>query len=134
MYPGNKSCRPRSTRGLRLQRHGPDGQPRQALDSSRPGDPQLECYEAAVQFARTEGFLPAPETSHAIAQAIREANRAREEGKERVILFNWSGHGLMDMMGYEAFFDGKLKNFALPQEQMERSLACLEGLPKPPAL
>lgn len=96
--------------------------------------PQLECYEAALLFARTEGFIPAPETSHAIAQAIREAKRAKEEGKERAILFNWSGHGLMDMMGYNAYLDGKLSNYALPQEMLERSLACLQGLPKPPAL
>jgi tryptophan synthase beta chain len=96
--------------------------------------PQLECYEAAVLFARTEGFIPAPETSHAIAQAIREAKRAKEEGKERTILFNWSGHGFMDMMGYNAYLDGKLSNYALPQEMMERSLACLQGLPMPPAL
>ncbi len=96
--------------------------------------PQLECYEAAVKFAYTEGFIPAPETSHAIAQVIREANRAKEEGKERVILMNWSGHGLMDLTGYQAYFDGKLTDHSLPAEHMERFLACLEGLPKPPAL
>lgn len=94
--------------------------------------PQLECYEAAVTFARTEGFIPAPETSHAIAQAIREAHRAREEGREKVILFNWSGHGMMDMMGYQAFFDNKLSNYPLPQEMLERSLAGIAELPKPP--
>lgn len=95
---------------------------------------QIECYKAAVLFAHTEGFIPAPETAHAIAQTIREAKRAKEEGKERVILMNWSGHGLMDLFGYEAFFDGKLRDYALPQEMLERSLACLEGLPKPPPL
>ncbi len=92
---------------------------------------QLECYESAVLWARTEGFIPAPETSHAIAQAIREAKQAKEEGKEKVIVMNWSGHGLMDLMGYEAFFDGKLSDYALPEEHMARSLAALEGLPKP---
>jgi tryptophan synthase beta chain len=93
---------------------------------------QLECYEAAVLWARTEGFIPAPETSHAIAQAIREAKRACEEGKEKVIALNWSGHGLMDLSGYEAFFEGRLTDYALPEEQRLRSLRCLEGLPKPP--
>ncbi|MCK5376854.1 MAG: TrpB-like pyridoxal phosphate-dependent enzyme [Acidobacteria bacterium] len=94
--------------------------------------PQLECYEAAVLFARTEGLIPAPETSHAIAAVIREAKKASEEGKEKTILFNYSGHGLMDLAGYAAYFAGELENFPLPLEVMERSLAVLEGLPKPP--
>ena len=93
---------------------------------------QLECYESAVLWARTEGFIPAPETSHAIAQTIREAKRAKEEGKERVIAMNWSGHGLMDLSGYDAFFEGRLTDYQLPEEQRLRSLLCLEGLPKPP--
>ncbi len=92
---------------------------------------QLECYEAAVQFARTEGFIPAPETSHAIATVIQEANKAKEEGKEKVILFNWSGHGLMDLTGYDAYFSGKLVDYALPEDQLRKSLAAIEGLPKP---
>ena len=92
---------------------------------------QLECYEAAVLFAHTEGFISAPETSHAIAQVIREAKQAKEEGKEKVILFNWSGHGLMDLTGYEAYFAGKLNDYALPEEVLLRSLASMEGLPKP---
>jgi len=94
--------------------------------------PQLECYEAAVLFARTEGLIPAPETSHAIAAAIREAKKATEEGKEKTILFNYSGHGLMDLAGYAAYFAGELENFPLPPEVMERSLAVLADLPKPP--
>ena len=96
--------------------------------------PQLECYEAAMLWARTEGFIPAPETSHAIAGAIREANNAREEGRERVILMNWSGHGIVDTSGYEAFLDGKLSNYTLPDADLEKSLSKLEGLPKPPPL
>ncbi len=93
---------------------------------------QLECYESAVLWARTEGFIPAPETSHAIAQVIREAKQAKEEGKEKVIAMNWSGHGLMDLSGYDAFFEGRLTDYQLPEEQRLRSLLCLEGLPKPP--
>ncbi len=92
---------------------------------------QLECYQAAVLFARTEGFVPAPETSHAIAQAIREANQAKEEGRERIICLNWSGHGLMDLSGYEAYFNDQLSDYSLPEEQLLRSIASMEGLPRP---
>ncbi|MFO7936120.1 MAG: TrpB-like pyridoxal phosphate-dependent enzyme [Kiritimatiellia bacterium] len=92
---------------------------------------QIECYEAAVLFARTEGFIPAPETSHAIAEAIREARKATEEGKEKTILFNWSGHGLMDLKGYQAYFKGQLNDYPLPDELLERSEACMDGLPMP---
>jgi len=95
---------------------------------------QIECYTSAVQWARTEGFIPAPETSHAIAQVIREANRAKEEGKERTILFNWSGHGLMDLSGYDNFLQGHLHDYHLTDEDMQKSLSSLEGLPKPPPL
>jgi len=95
---------------------------------------QLECYEAAMLFAHTEGFISAPETSHAIAQTIREAKRAKEEGKERVIVMNWSGHGLMDLSGYDAFMSGKLSDYVLPDDELRKSLECLKGLPKPPSL
>ncbi|HUX51003.1 MAG TPA: TrpB-like pyridoxal phosphate-dependent enzyme [Spirochaetia bacterium] len=92
---------------------------------------QLECYEAAVQFARTEGIIVAPETSHAVAAAIQEANKAKEEGKEKVILFNLSGHGLMDLAGYDAYFQGKLKDYAPTDEELARAAANLSGLPRP---
>ncbi len=92
---------------------------------------QLECYGAAVQFARTEGFIPAPETSHAIAAAIQEAQKAKEEGKEKVILMNWSGHGLMDLSGYDAYFSGELEDYALPEDYLRDSLSAIEDLPKP---
>lgn len=93
--------------------------------------PQLECYQAAQLFAETEGFISAPETSHAIASTIRQAKQAKEEGKEKVLLMNWSGHGLMDLAGYEAYFDGNLSDYALPEEMLARHLTCTEGLPKP---
>ncbi len=92
---------------------------------------QLECFEAALLFARTEGIIPAPESSHAIAQAIREAKQAGEEGKERVILFNLSGHGLMDLAGYSAYMEGQLANHELSQADLAKGLVCLEGLPRP---
>lgn len=91
---------------------------------------QLECYQAAVTFARSEGIIVAPETSHAVACAIQEANRAKEEGKEKVILFNLSGHGLMDLRGYEAFFAGELQDYALPQEVIDENLAEIADFPK----
>jgi tryptophan synthase beta chain len=92
---------------------------------------QLECYKAGVLFSRTEGIVPAPETTHAIAAAIQEANKAKEEGKEKVILFNFSGHGLMDMTGYQSYFDGKLKDYELPDEEINKFLGELEDYPKP---
>jgi len=92
---------------------------------------QLKCYEAAVTWARTEGFISAPETAHAIAAVIDEANKAKEEGKEKVILFNWSGHGLMDLSGYDAYFQGKLVDYPLPEEELQKSLESIKDLPKP---
>jgi tryptophan synthase beta chain len=91
---------------------------------------QLDCFEAGVLFARTEGIIPAPESSHAIAQVIKEANKATAEGKDTVILFGLSGHGLMDLSGYAAYFAGELANYALPPEVIARSLACTAGYPK----
>jgi len=92
---------------------------------------QLKCYEAAVTWARTEGFISAPETAHAIAAVIDEANKAKEEGKEKVILFNWSGHGLMDLTGYDAYFHDKLVDYPLPEEELQKSLESIKDLPKP---
>jgi tryptophan synthase beta chain len=92
---------------------------------------QLKCYNAAVTWARTEGFISAPETSHAIAAVIDEAEKAKQEGKEKVILFNWSGHGLLDLSGYEAFFQGKLSDHSLEDAELAKNTAVLDGLPKP---
>ncbi|WCJ58407.1 TrpB-like pyridoxal phosphate-dependent enzyme [Fontisphaera persica] len=92
---------------------------------------QTKCYEAAVLWARTEGFIPAPETSHAIAAVVEEARRAREEGKEKVILFCWSGHGLMDLVGYDKYFQGQLADYSLPQEDIDRWVAKISHFPKP---
>ncbi|MFZ5368759.1 MAG: TrpB-like pyridoxal phosphate-dependent enzyme [Spirochaetota bacterium] len=94
---------------------------------------QLECYEAAVTFARTEGIIAAPESSHAIAMAIHEAKQAKEEGKEKVIVFGLSGHGLMDLAGYEKYFAGQLRDYEFSGEDLNNSLKCIEGFPKPPA-
>jgi len=95
---------------------------------------QLECYASAVQFAQTEGIIVAPETSHAVAVAIQEAKKAKEEGKEKVILFNLSGHGLMDLRGYELYFHDKLEDYALPEHEIQRALKTIKNYPKPALL
>ncbi len=87
--------------------------------------PQIACFEAAVLFSRTEGIIPAPESSHAIRGAIDEALLAKEEGKERTILFNLSGHGHVDMAAYDDFFAGKLTDYEYPAEAIKESLAHL---------
>jgi tryptophan synthase beta chain len=92
--------------------------------------PQTKCYNAALTWARTEGTICAPETSHAIAATIDEANLAKEEGKEKVILFNYSGHGLMDLSGYDAFMSGKLTDYELPEEDLNKFTAPLKAHPK----
>jgi tryptophan synthase beta chain len=87
---------------------------------------QTRCFEAGVQFARTEGIVPAPESNHAVAAAIDEALAAKAEGRPRVILFNLSGHGHFDMQAYSDYFAGKLTD----QDYDERDLAAaLAGLP-----
>jgi tryptophan synthase beta chain len=70
--------------------------------------PQTAVFEAAVLFARTEGLVPAPESSHAVKAAVEEAIKAREEGKKRVIVFNLSGHGLLDLTSYNAYLNNQL--------------------------
>jgi tryptophan synthase beta chain len=93
--------------------------------------PQSECFRSGLLFAKTEGIIPAPESTHAIAAAIREAERAKEEGKERVIVFNLSGHGFMDLMGYDKFLNGQLQDYELPMEVIERYLNEIAHHPKP---
>ncbi|MCF8088669.1 MAG: TrpB-like pyridoxal phosphate-dependent enzyme [Desulfotignum sp.] len=92
---------------------------------------QMETFKAGLTFARSEGYISAPECNHAVAMAIREALKAKEEGKEKVILFNWSGHGLVDMASYESYFRGNLADHDLPQAQIDAALKDLENLPKP---
>lgn len=92
---------------------------------------QNEVFEAAVTFARTEGIIPAPESSHAIKAAIDEALRAKEEGQRKVILFNLSGHGHFDMSAYDAYFAGKLSNHKLHGEDVKKALAQIGDFPVP---
>ena len=83
---------------------------------------QNPVFEAALQFARTEGFIPAPETAHAIRAVIDEANKAKEEGKARVILFGNSGHGHFDLSAYEDYLAGKLPDYEHPQAEIDKAL------------
>ncbi|MCX8030188.1 MAG: TrpB-like pyridoxal phosphate-dependent enzyme [Thermodesulfovibrionales bacterium] len=92
---------------------------------------QLQTFAAGVTFARTEGFVPAPETNHAIACAIEEAKKAKEEGKEKVILLNWSGHGIMDLAAYDAYLSGKLEDSAMGDDEIQKLLQDLSKYPKP---
>lgn len=89
---------------------------------------QLESFEAGTLFARVEGIIPAPESCHAIAATIREAKRCKETGEEKVILFNLSGHGLIDMASYDKFLAGDLQNYSLSAEDLSRNLAEIEPL------
>jgi len=91
---------------------------------------QIKCYESAMLWAQTEGAICAPETSHAIAAVIDEAVKAKEQGKEKVILFNYSGHGLLDLGGYEAFLSGKLSKYQLADKEIEKYTRELKNLPK----
>ncbi len=93
--------------------------------------PQSETFEAGLIWARTEGFISAPETCHAIAVVIQEAKKAKAEGKQKTILVNWSGHGLVDLAAYDAYMSGKLTDYDLPQAEIDRALKAIEGLPKP---
>jgi tryptophan synthase beta chain len=86
---------------------------------------QNPTFAAGVQFARTEGILPAPESNHAIRVAVDEALRAKEEGVPRVILFNLSGHGNFDLTAYERYLAGALEDFEYPAERVAHALAAL---------
>ncbi len=87
--------------------------------------PQLETFEAGVLFARHEGIIPAPESTHAIAAAVREARKCAETGEPKTLLFNLSGHGHFDMSSYDRYFAGELVDYDYPDEAIKESLAHL---------
>ena len=89
--------------------------------------PQLATFDAGVQFARAEGIIPAPESSHAIRACIDEALRCKQSGEPKTLFFNLSGHGHFDMASYDAYFAGKLQDYAYPEHEIE---AALHRLPK----
>ena len=90
--------------------------------------PQLETFEAGTLFARAEGIIPAPESCHAIAATIREAQKCKETGEEKVILFNLSGHGLIDMTAYDQYFAGGLQNYELTDADVQKNIDELEKI------
>jgi len=90
---------------------------------------QREVFDAAVAFARVQGIIPAPETAHAIKAVFDEAIRCRETGEEKVILFNFSGHGHFDLSAYDKYLEGQLEDYDLPPEVIERALADLPRVP-----
>ncbi len=90
--------------------------------------PQLETFEAGMLFANTEGIIPAPESTHAIASAIREAKKAKEQGVRKNILFCLSGHGLIDMTAYDQYLSGTMTNYKLSDEDISKTVNALESL------
>ena len=91
---------------------------------------QSDVFAAAILFANSEGIIPAPESSHAIHGALEAARQADEAGEQRTILFNLSGHGHFDMAAYDNYLAGKLEDVALDEEEIERALRAIEGLPR----
>jgi tryptophan synthase beta chain len=92
---------------------------------------QLATFEAAIQFGRTEGIVPAPESAHAIRVAIDEALDAKEKGEKRVILFNLSGHGNFDLSAYQAYLSGQLQDYEYPKQAIEEALKALPEIKLP---
>lgn len=89
---------------------------------------QLDSFKAGVLFAQTEGIVPAPESCHAIAATINEALKAKEEGKQKTILFNLSGHGLIDMTAYDAYLSDDLSNYELSDAEIQNNVSKLEKI------
>lgn len=89
---------------------------------------QSETFKAGLLFSKTEGIIPAPESCHAIASAIREALKCKETGEEKVILFNLSGHGLIDMSAYDQFLSGSLQDYEVTDEEVQRNIAELDKI------
>ncbi|MGI9621880.1 MAG: TrpB-like pyridoxal phosphate-dependent enzyme, partial [Acidimicrobiales bacterium] len=90
--------------------------------------PQLECFTSAVQFARTEGIVPAPEPTHAIAAAVREALACKESGEPKTILTALCGHGHLDLAAYENFFAGEMVDMDLDDEAIAAAMAAVPVL------
>ncbi len=89
---------------------------------------QIEVFEAAMKFARTEGMVPAPETAHAIRAAIQEAEKCKETGESKCIVFNYSGHGFFDLASYQEFLEGRLEEYEYPEEEIQKSIAILPAV------
>lgn len=131
MYTLGHKFAPANTHAGGLRYHGAGAVVSQLREEGRIDAvdiPQIETFEAATLFARSEGIIPAPESSHAIAAAIREAKRANEEGTAPVILFNLSGHGLIDMAAYDSYFAGDMLNYDVPQTEIDKNTDQLDHI------
>ena len=131
MYTLGHKFAPANTHAGGLRYHGAGAVVSQLREEGRIDAvdiPQIETFEAATLFARSEGIIPAPESSHAIAAAIREAKRANEEGTAPVILFNLSGHGLIDMAAYDSYFAGDMLNYDVPQAEIDKNTDQLDHI------
>ncbi|MEE3430350.1 MAG: TrpB-like pyridoxal-phosphate dependent enzyme, partial [Candidatus Cryptobacteroides sp.] len=91
---------------------------------------QLDSFKAGVMFARTEGIIPAPESCHAIAATIKEALKCKETGEEKTILFNLSGHGMVDMSAYDQYFSGEMRNYDISDEELQKYIKSADALNK----
>ena len=129
MFTLGHNFKPANIHAGGLRYHGAGTIPSQLLkDKMMSGVdiPQLESFEAGMLFARTEGIIPAPESCHAIAAAIREANKCKESGEQKTILFCLSGHGLIDMPSYDRYIDGDLQNYNLSDEEIQKNIGELK--------
>jgi len=95
---------------------------------------QMDSYAAGILWARTEGYVPAPETGNALAVVVEEAQKAKAEGKEKVIVANFSGHGLLDLGAYEKYLSGQMTDVVLPEEEMKKSMEIFKDYPMPKTL
>jgi tryptophan synthase beta chain len=95
---------------------------------------QLDSYAAGILWARTEGYVPAPETTNALALVVEEAKKAKAEGKEKVIVASFSGHGLLDLGAYEKYLAGQMTDVVLPEEDMKKSMEIFKDYPLPETL
>jgi len=93
--------------------------------------PQTRVFAAAVQFARCEGILPAPESAHAILAAMDEAEQARKTGEKKVILFNLSGHGHFDLTAYNRYLSGDMEDYSYPDNEVKEISRHLPFMPEP---
>jgi tryptophan synthase beta chain len=95
---------------------------------------QTQAYEAGLLWARSEGFIPAPETTNALAAVVEEARRAKEEGKEKTIVVNFSGHGLLDLGAYDRYLSGDIKDVVFEDKILADANTLFAGYPKPESL
>ena len=130
MYTLGHNFHPASIHAGGLRYHGAGSIVSQLLKDGyiEAADMPQECIKSGILFSQAEGIIPAPESTHAIAYAIREALKCKEEGTSKTILFNLSGHGMVDMFAYEQYFAGNLRNYEVSDEEIAKNIAELDKL------